>query len=285
MSNYKSGQDKNDTPYSKFDNEAGPAGASNQKNGRSKAVTKNKGLNRKGSDSSMESVDEKDIVGFIFKVCIVILLMHIFIAGVCILAVKTAFGPFLVKIFWLAIACAVSAIIIVMMFGCCDFMKKSPSNLIFVILLTVCMAIGFATLSAAGENPFAVYVSCFMTLLLLSIVTLYSSWRQDNFSRCSAIGLVFLVAIVVTLIFIIVTSNKEVEVALGCSAPLLYCMCLVIGIGRLKGERAMKLGENGHIIAPLKVYYDIGFVASIICDILTICDDNPGRRRNRFNRW
>ncbi|XP_061178301.1 protein lifeguard 1-like [Saccostrea echinata] len=154
-------------------------------------------------------------------------------------------------------ALAVTFVTLIILVCCDDVRRKTPMNLIFLGIFTLCESILLGAVTSHYDEV-SVLLAVGITAGVCLALTLFAFQTKFDFTMCGGLLFVFLVILVIFGIFAAIFHNKVLSVVYASLGALLFSFYLVFDTQlMLGGKHKYSLSPEEYIFAALNLYLDI----------------------------
>lgn len=203
------------------------------------------------------SEDERN--DFIAKVYGIVSVQLIVTSIIALFAIaSSSFGHFLVTNMWFMILCMVGVIITELMIVCStSCARKVPNNYILLFTFTFFESMLVASICAAVNDPFIVFVAAVMTSAVVAVLTIYAFTTKKDFTTFGSILWVFLAALLMAGLFMIIFQSRILHIIYCAAAVILFGFILIVDTQMIQGKGQYGLSGDDYIIGAMMIYVDI----------------------------
>ncbi|XP_062612712.1 protein lifeguard 1-like [Saccostrea cucullata] len=154
-------------------------------------------------------------------------------------------------------ALAVTFVTLIVLVCCDSVRRKTPLNLIFLGLFTLCESILLGAVTSHYDEV-SVLLAVGITAGVCLALTLFAFQTKFDFTMCGGLLFVFLMVLIIFGIFAAIFHNKILSVVYASLGALLFSFYLVFDTQLMMGgKHKYSLSPEEYIFAALNLYLDI----------------------------
>lgn len=211
------------------------------------------------SDSLIGISSKNTRLGFIRKVYFIVLYLIAIVAGFVVMGCFwDSYRRFLVRYF---VAILIVCLVIQLWTGYGIMCYKSiarevPKNYIYLTLYATATAV---TVSFVGliNKPYEIATAAGLTLLLVTLLTIYAVTTKTDFTFCGAFLFTFLCMTIVCGIGLAFVPSHLPSIGLSWVTLILFSVYLIMDTQLIVGGKEYQYSIDDHIVAALQLFIDI----------------------------